>query len=86
MIHSLRISLFAASIAVLSACAGMMPAAGPAKVDNGALVGSNGMTLYTFDRDAAGSAARAFATAPAPPTGPLWLLPPEPPLRATGAS
>ncbi|MDZ5458846.1 hypothetical protein SM757_19880 [Azohydromonas lata] len=27
----------------------------PAKVADGALVGSNGMTLYTFDKDAAGS-------------------------------
>ena len=27
----------------------------PAKVDNGVLVGANGMTLYTFDKDPAGS-------------------------------
>jgi predicted lipoprotein with Yx(FWY)xxD motif len=27
----------------------------PAKVSDGVLVGSNGMTLYTFDRDQAGS-------------------------------
>jgi len=38
----------------LSACAMMAPA-GPAKVADGVFVGSNGMTLYTFDRDAAGS-------------------------------
>ncbi|HWI13038.1 MAG TPA: hypothetical protein VNT02_02245 [Burkholderiales bacterium] len=31
----------------------MAPA--PAQVNNGVLVGSNGMTLYTFDKDAAGS-------------------------------
>ena len=35
------------------ACASM--AAPPTKVDGGVLVGSNGMTLYTFDKDAAGS-------------------------------
>jgi predicted lipoprotein with Yx(FWY)xxD motif len=29
--------------------------AGPAKVADGVLVGTNGMTLYTFDRDVAGS-------------------------------
>lgn len=35
----------------------MMPfgASGPAKMSGGVLTGSNGMTLYTFDRDAAGS-------------------------------
>ncbi|NDP43137.1 MAG: hypothetical protein GZ089_10560 [Aromatoleum sp.] len=41
-------------LAVLSACATMMPAA-PAKVADGVLTNSAGMTLYTFDRDAAGS-------------------------------
>ncbi|HSC01194.1 MAG TPA: hypothetical protein VLE45_14850, partial [Burkholderiaceae bacterium] len=29
----------------------------PAKAADGALVGNNGMTLYTFDRDAAGKSA-----------------------------
>jgi predicted lipoprotein with Yx(FWY)xxD motif len=38
---------------VLAACSSMAPA--PAKVADGVLVGPNGMTLYTFDRDAAGS-------------------------------
>lgn len=41
------------SAALLAACASMADA--PAKVAEGALVGPNGMTLYTFDRDAAGS-------------------------------
>ena len=41
--------------AMLSACASM-PAAGPAKMADGVLVGPNGMTLYTFDNDKAGSA------------------------------
>ncbi|MDP3540753.1 MAG: hypothetical protein Q8S26_18800 [Azonexus sp.] len=42
--------------ATLAACsgAGSRPAA-PAMVSNGVLAGSNGMTLYTFDKDAAGS-------------------------------
>ena len=31
------------------------PARAPAKVADGMLVGPNGMSLYTFDRDAAGS-------------------------------
>jgi predicted lipoprotein with Yx(FWY)xxD motif len=37
----------------LGACANMGDA--PAKTADGVLVGANGMTLYTFDRDAAGS-------------------------------
>ncbi|HJV93857.1 MAG TPA: hypothetical protein VJ572_10270 [Azonexus sp.] len=42
--------------ATLAACsgAGSRPAA-PAMVSNGMLTGSNGMTLYVFDKDAAGS-------------------------------
>jgi predicted lipoprotein with Yx(FWY)xxD motif len=39
--------------ALLAACAGMATA--PAKSADGMLTGANGMTLYTFDRDAAGS-------------------------------
>ena len=42
-----------ACAALLAACA--TPARAPAKVADGMLVGPNGMTLYTFDRDAAGS-------------------------------
>ncbi|MGE0797988.1 MAG: hypothetical protein AB7G13_14200 [Lautropia sp.] len=41
--------------ALLAACAAMSPAPAPATVADGVLVGPNGMTLYTFDRDAAGS-------------------------------
>ncbi|WP_265946486.1 hypothetical protein [Dechloromonas sp. A34] len=42
--------------ATLAACsgAGSRPAA-PAMVSNGMLTGSNGMTLYVFDKDATGS-------------------------------
>ena len=41
---------------MLAACAGVpgTPAA-PARVSDGVLTGSNGMTLYTFDKDGAGS-------------------------------
>ncbi len=46
-------SLVLASGILLGACASMAPA--PAKVADGVLTGSNGMTLYTFDRDEAGS-------------------------------
>ena len=39
--------------ALLGGCASL--SSSPAKVANGMLVGSNGMTLYTFDRDVTGS-------------------------------
>ena len=48
------VSLFTLSAAVLSGCASMSPAA-PVSVANGVFVGPNGMTLYTFDKDTAGS-------------------------------
>ena len=38
---------------LLSGCASMSNA--PAKVADGVLTGTNGMTLYTFDKDVAGS-------------------------------
>ncbi|MBU1365241.1 MAG: hypothetical protein KKE51_15610 [Gammaproteobacteria bacterium] len=42
--------------ATLAACSGYgTRAAAPAMVADGMLTGSNGMTLYTFDKDAAGS-------------------------------
>lgn len=53
----LRLATLSAA-ALLAACSSMdMPwsASAPAKVSDGVFVGSNGMTLYTFDRDAAGS-------------------------------
>ena len=59
MVKSLRSAALAALfplILTLAACAGGgMYAAAPAKVMDGALTGANGMTLYTFDKDAAGS-------------------------------
>ena len=42
------------ALAAVSGCA-MYGSSSPAKTMDGALVGANGMTLYTFDRDAAGS-------------------------------
>ncbi|HTP61855.1 MAG TPA: hypothetical protein VMJ14_07220 [Burkholderiales bacterium] len=46
---------FAAGVAaaLLAACASMSPA--PVKTDAGVFTNSAGMTLYTFDKDAAGS-------------------------------
>lgn len=41
------------ALATLVACAAL--SAAPVKVAGGMLVGPNGMTLYTFDKDAAGS-------------------------------
>ena len=48
-------TLLMASVAfsLLTACASV--AVGPVKVSDGMLVGANSMTLYTFDKDAAGS-------------------------------
>jgi predicted lipoprotein with Yx(FWY)xxD motif len=40
---------------LLAACASTAYRAAPAKLADGVLVGSNGMTLYTFDKDVAGS-------------------------------
>ncbi|XVJ71298.1 MAG: hypothetical protein HEQ39_18130 [Rhizobacter sp.] len=41
--------------ALLTAGCSTVEQAVPAKVSDGVFVGSNGMTLYTFDRDATGS-------------------------------
>lgn len=49
----LRLSLAAGIAVTLAACTAMSSA--PAGVSDGVLVGPNKMTLYTFDRDAAGS-------------------------------
>ena len=48
-----------AAAVLMAGCSSMMssssPAPAPAMMSSGALVGPNGMTLYTFDRDVAGS-------------------------------
>ncbi|MFT3821891.1 MAG: hypothetical protein QM750_30460 [Rubrivivax sp.] len=50
--RAIRLSLISLLLAVAGAGAN---AADPAKLSDGVLTGPNGMTLYTFDRDAAGS-------------------------------
>jgi predicted lipoprotein with Yx(FWY)xxD motif len=52
--RTLPVLVIATALAVLAACSSMAADA-PAKVADGVLVGPNGMTLYTFDRDASGS-------------------------------
>lgn len=55
----MKISRFIATLAISAASMAMsvfaVAADAPAKVSNGALVAANGMTLYTFDNDKAGS-------------------------------
>jgi len=48
-----KLSAISFTLATLAACTTM--AAAPTKVSDGVLVGPNGMTLYTFDKDVAGS-------------------------------
>ncbi|WP_077034787.1 hypothetical protein [Pelomonas sp. KK5] len=60
---------------LLSACASTPPNM-PAKAAGGVLVGPNGMTLYTFDKDSAGSGKSACNG----PCAALW-----PPLMAAAA-
>lgn len=49
----MRLAAALACAALVAACASTSP--GPARVADGVLVGPNGMTLYTFDRDVAAS-------------------------------
>jgi len=74
-----RGTLLVAPLAALAlvGCASMGgSASGPARMSNGTLVASNGMTLYTFDRDTAGSGKSACNG----PCATLW-----PPLPATAS-
>ena len=65
----------AASAAVFTAgCSSMATPAAPAMLSNGALVAPSGMTLYTFDKDTAGSGKSACNG----PCAALW-----PPLMAS---
>ena len=48
-------SLATLTVALTTGCTNMTAPAAPAMLASGALVAPNGMTLYTFDRDAAGS-------------------------------
>jgi len=51
----LLIALAVVTLAACSAFEGMMGAPAPTKTMDGVLTNSAGMTLYTFDKDAAGS-------------------------------
>jgi len=54
MTRVMRAASAAAVVLWLAGCAAMMGGA-PVKTSDGVMVGENGMTLYTFDRDTAGS-------------------------------
>jgi predicted lipoprotein with Yx(FWY)xxD motif len=54
MLRSLTLCVLTAVTLLAGGCAGMTPAS-PARVTDGMLVGTNGMTLYTFDRDPVGT-------------------------------
>jgi len=54
MIRRTALTLATAAALLAAGCASTMNSA-PAQVADGVFVGANGMTLYTFDRDAAGS-------------------------------
>jgi len=51
-----KLSLILLLVGTLAACSNMSPmSSGPAMMSGGVLTGTNGMTLYTFDRDAVNS-------------------------------
>jgi predicted lipoprotein with Yx(FWY)xxD motif len=52
---TMRALLVALITALIAGCASMAGAGGPAKVADAMWVDANGRTLYTFDRDTAGS-------------------------------
>lgn len=54
MIRKLTLSFFATAFVLAAGCASTMSSS-PAKPAGGVLVGANGMTLYTFDKDTAGT-------------------------------
>jgi predicted lipoprotein with Yx(FWY)xxD motif len=54
MIRRFTLGLLTATVLLAAGCASTMDSS-PAKVVDGVFVGANGMTLYTFDRDTAGS-------------------------------
>jgi predicted lipoprotein with Yx(FWY)xxD motif len=53
----MRRSVIALSSCIALGLASLAHAAPPAQVSDGALVGPNGMSLYTFDKDAGGKSA-----------------------------
>ena len=55
MVLAVRAHAVLLAMLVISACASMTMSAAPARMTGGVLANSAGMTLYTFDRDTAGS-------------------------------
>ncbi|WP_120969664.1 MULTISPECIES: hypothetical protein [unclassified Comamonas] len=55
MLRIASLTIFSAALLAACSTASVTPAQSPATVMNGALVGPNQMTLYVFDKDAAGS-------------------------------
>jgi predicted lipoprotein with Yx(FWY)xxD motif len=51
----MKIRKLAATLSLLACASGAWATDAPTKTGDGVLVGANGMTLYTFDKDAAGS-------------------------------
>ena len=72
----LKTSLLCAMLATSAVSTAVIAADTPAKLTNGALVATNGMTLYSFDKDAANSG-KSMCNGPC---AALW-----PPLMATAA-
>lgn len=55
MYKTLALAASAATVIIASGCASMYAPAAPAMLTGGALAAPNGMTLYMFDKDTAGS-------------------------------
>lgn len=73
MRRRLRFGVALVVATLTAACAGVGGSA-PAKTADGVLVGPGGMTLYTFDRDAAGSG-RSVCNGPCAQNWPPLLAP-----------
>jgi predicted lipoprotein with Yx(FWY)xxD motif len=73
----MKLSLASTLVLSLAAFAGAAQAEPPAKMMNGMLVNTSGMTLYTFDKDSAGSGKSVCNG----PCATLW----PPAMAATGA-
>lgn len=72
-IQTLALALLASTTFVACSSYGARPA-GPAMMSNGMLVGSNGMTLYTFDKDVTGSGKSVCNDACATNWPPLFVM------------
>lgn len=55
MNRKLTLTVFVAAAVLAAGCASSLTSNNPATAADGVLVGTNGMTLYTFDKDAANS-------------------------------